>query len=313
VTLVIGHRGAPGYRPEHTRSSYELAIAMGVDAVEPDVVFSRDGVLVVRHENEISTTTDVAEHPEFSDRRTVKVIDGERLEGWFTEDFTWDELATLRCRERLPALRPDSAAYDDVEPPLRLTDLLALVAEAPREVTVVVEIKHAAYFAGLGFDVAAAVAEQSKTAAPLIFESFEPTVLDRLRERGVPGARVFLLDDAGSPADLVARDGAAAPTYARMATPAGFDELAGRMDGISVAKGMVLDERSTVVADAHQRGLRVFTWTCRPENTFLAARFRRAGDPAAFGDYRAEWAVLKESGVDGVFADHPDLAGAFFH
>src|SRR3954454_16332942 len=104
--LVIGHRGAPGYRPEHSRSSYDLALAMGADAVEPDVVVSRDGVLVVRHENEISGSTDVADRLEFARRRTTKTIDGVEVSGWFVEDFTWDELSTLRCRERLPQLRP---------------------------------------------------------------------------------------------------------------------------------------------------------------------------------------------------------------
>jgi glycerophosphoryl diester phosphodiesterase len=145
--LLIGHRGAPGYRPEHTASSYRLAFAMGVDAVEPDVVATADGVLVIRHENEISGTTDVAEHPEFAERRTTKRIDGESLTGWFTEDFTWAELATLRCRERIPALRPGSAEYDGTEPILRLGDLLRLVEEASvehgRDIGVVLEIKHA--------------------------------------------------------------------------------------------------------------------------------------------------------------------------
>ena len=128
--LVIGHRGAPGYRPEHSRSSYDLALAMGVDAVEPDIVVSKDGVLVVRHENEISGTTDVADRPEFADRRTTKTVDGAELTGWFTEDFTWDELATLRCRERLPQLRPASASFDDEQPVLRLRDVLDLVRDA---------------------------------------------------------------------------------------------------------------------------------------------------------------------------------------
>src|SRR4051794_32970937 len=131
--LVIGHRGAPGYRPEHSRSSYDLALAMRVDAVEPDVVVSRDGVLVVRHENEIGSTTDVSARREFADRRTAKVVDGAELTGWFTEDFTWEELASLRCRERLPKIRPRSASFDDQQPVLRLRDVLDLVREASLE------------------------------------------------------------------------------------------------------------------------------------------------------------------------------------
>jgi glycerophosphoryl diester phosphodiesterase len=154
VPLVIGHRGAPGYRPEHTRSSYELAVALGADAVEPDIVITKDGVLVVRHENEISGTTDVAQHPEFAERHTTKRIDGVTLTGWFTEDFTWAELATLRARERLPELRQHSSSFDGAEPMLRLSELLELVEEAAdrtaRPLRLVAEIKHPTYFASIG-------------------------------------------------------------------------------------------------------------------------------------------------------------------
>ncbi|MBN9178568.1 MAG: glycerophosphodiester phosphodiesterase [Microbacterium sp.] len=328
--LVIGHRGAPGYRPEHTRSSYDLALALGVDAVEPDVVFSRDGVLVVRHENEISTTTDVATRPEFADRRTTKTVDGTAHEGWFTEDFTWDELQTLRCRERLPALRPGSASFDDTQPPLRLADVLALVRAASldqgREIGVVLEIKHATAFGALGFDVAGAIAAELRAAdwadgaLPLVIESFESTVLTQVRAHGIRGSYVYLLEASGRPYDLVAERGHRAPTYAEQAAPAGLDALAGAVDGISVDKRMILaPDRlgratgpSRVVDDAHSRGLRVFTWTCRPENAFLTPQFRSGRDKAAFGDYAAEWQIIADAGVDGVFADHPDLALAFF-
>ncbi|MFG6502924.1 glycerophosphodiester phosphodiesterase family protein [Microbacterium sp. P05] len=328
--LIIGHRGAPGYRPEHTRSSYELAMRQGVDAVEPDVVVSRDGVLVVRHENEISATTDVSQHPEFAARRTTKTIDGERLTGWFVEDFTWDELATLLCRERLPGLRPASAAFDDTEPMLRLVDLFDLVATTAatleRTVGVVVEIKHATFFAGEGWDLAALVDAEVRAAGwadgdrPLVFESFESTVLTRLRERGTAGTYIYLLDDIGTAPDLLAAFGSAAPTYAETVSPAGLDGLVGRFDGISVAKSMILapdaEGRATgpspLTADAHERGLQVFTWTCRPENVFLLPGFRRGREEAAFGDYAAEWQVIREAGVDGVFADYPDLEAAFF-
>ncbi|MGP3535680.1 glycerophosphodiester phosphodiesterase family protein [Microbacterium sp. RD1] len=328
--LVIGHRGAPGYRPEHSRSSYDLAVAMGADAVEPDVVVSRDGVLVVRHENEIGSTTDVAEHPEFADRRTTKTIDGAELTGWFTEDFTWDELATLRCRERLPKLRPSSASFDDTQPVLRLRDVLDLVRDASleqgREIGVVVEIKHATFFDVLGFDVARLVAAELADAGwargelPLVVESFESTVLRSLREAGLRASFIYLLEAAGRPYDLVAASGRSAPTYAATAAPAGLDRLVGTVDGISVDKRMILapDRRgrtagpSRLVADAHERGLRVFTWTCRPENAFLLPRFRTRDGAGAFGDYAGEWAVLRASGVDGVFVDHADLGVQFF-
>nr|MBS1900092.1 glycerophosphodiester phosphodiesterase [Actinomycetota bacterium] len=319
--LLIGHRGAPGHRPEHTASSYRLAFAMGADAVEPDVVATSDGVLVIRHENEISGTTDVADHPEFADRRTTKRIDGERLTGWFTEDFTWAELATLRCRERLPALRPESAEFDDAEPILRLTDLLALVAEASaergRELGIVLEIKHATFFARIGHDLAALVERDLRAAGwasgehPLWIESFELTVLTELRGRGVRGRFVYLLEATGAPADLVARDGADAQTYAEALAPEGLDRLTGEVDGISVDKAILLrDHGADLVRAAHARGLDVFTWTCRPENAFLDRRFRRGTRKAAFGDYRAEWESIAATGVDAVFVDHPDLGAA---
>lgn len=328
--LVIGHRGAPGYRPEHSRSSYDLAFAMGVDAVEPDVVVSRDGVLVVRHENEISGTTDVAERAEFADRRTTRTIDGAELTGWFTEDFTWDELASLRCRERLPKLRPTSAGFDDVQPVLRLRDVLDLTRAASlehgRELGVVLEIKHATYFGSLGWDVAALVAAELAEAGwargelPLTIESFESTVLLRLRERGIPGTYVYLLEAAGRPWDLVARHGRAAMTYRQTAAPAGLDALVGLVDGISVDKRMILAPDklgrltgpTPIIADAHARGLRVFTWTCRPENAFLIGQYRAGKEPGAFGDWESEWEVIRAAGIDGVFVDHPDLGVEFF-
>ncbi len=327
---MIGHRGAPGYRPEHSRSSYDLALAMGVDAVEPDVVVSKDGVLVVRHENEISGTTDVSGRAEFADRRTTKTIDGAELTGWFTEDFTWDELATLRCRERLPKLRPSSASFDDEQPVLRLRDVLDLVRAASleqgREIGVVLEIKHATYFDGLGWDVAELVEAELVAAGwargelPLTIEAFESTVLRRLRERGIRGTYVYLLEAAGRPFDMVAALGRGAPTYKDTVRPAGLDALVGVVDGISVDKRMILAPdklgRMTgptrVIADAHARGLRVYTWTCRPENAFLVGQYRGRGGGAAFGDYEAEWAVIRDAGIDGVFVDHADLGVAFF-
>ncbi len=328
--LVIGHRGAPGYRPEHTRSSYDLALEMGVDAVEPDVVFTKDRVAVIRHENEIGSTTDVADRPEFADRRASKTIDGAELTGWFTEDFTWDELAALRCRERLPLLRRTSASFDGAQPMLRLRDVLDLVRDASlaqgREIGVVLEVKHATYFSGLGYDVAGLLAAELRDARwgsgelPLIVEAFESTVLAQLRAHGIPGRFIYLLEARGRPYDLVAAHGRAAPTYRAQTTPAGLDRLVGEVDGISLDKRMILAPdrlgRATgpapVVADAHARGMRVFTWTCRPENAFLVPEFRRGRDRAAFGDYESEWRLIADAGVDGVFVDHPDLGVAFF-
>lgn len=320
--LVIGHRGAPGYRPEHTRSSYELALAMGVDAVEPDVVASKDGILVVRHENEISGTTDVAAHPEFADRKTTKRVDGETLTGWFTEDFTWAELSTLRGRERLPEVRTTSASFDDSQAILRLRDVLDIVrdgsGEHGREIGVVLEVKHATYFASIGLDLAPLIEQELHEAGwadgelPLVIECFESTVLEQLRGRQIVASYIYLIEASGRPFDRLTVEGKQALSYKATVTPQGLDGLVGRVDGISVSKKMLLAPGNTIVADAHARGLTVFTWTCRPENAFLAAEFRGAGGRGAYGDYEAEWGVIARQAVDGVFVDHPDLGVAFF-
>jgi glycerophosphoryl diester phosphodiesterase len=322
--LLIGHRGAPGYRPEHTRASFELAFALGADAVEPDLVSSRDGVLVVRHENEISATTDVSKHPEFAERRTTKVIDGVSLTGWFTEDFTWAELATLRAVERLPKVRPHNATFDGLQPMLRLGDLLEIVDAASerlrRPLRVVAEIKHATYFASIGIPLDELVADRLKPwGSPdrLTVECFEQTVLDQVRERGVEASYVYLVESTGAAADLVARDGSGATSYAEQLTDAGLARLARAVDGISVDKSLLLTTgargsvgTTDLVARAHEHGLSVFTWTLRPENKFLAPGHRSAGGSADWGEWRREYELILSTGIDGVFADHPDLAVA---
>lgn len=316
--VVIGHRGASGYRPEHTRSAYELAIAQGAGAVEPDVVATRDGVLVVRHENEISGTTDVADRPEFAHRRTAKEFAGHALEGWFTEDFTWDELRTLRCRERIPALRPASAAHDGSEGILSLRDVLDIARRGG--VGVVIEVKHAPYFASVGIDLAALVAAEVRAAgwqapaAPgrLVIESFEQSALDGVRAHGIRAEYVYLVERAGTALDLALAEGDAAPTYRTQLADVGA--LAEAVDGISVHKGLLLRAGGPpqFAREARERGLELFTWTCRAENAFLGKRFRLGSGRAAHGDWRAEWRALREAGVTGVFADQPDLARTAF-
>ena len=315
--LIIGHRGASGYRPEHTRAAYELAFALGADAVEPDIVATKDGVLVLRHENEISGTTDVASRPEFAARRTTKVIDGTSLSGWFTEDFTWPELSTLRAIERLPAVRPDAATFDGIYGILRLRDLLAIIdaesARQGRELVLVAEIKHATYFESIGLPLDALFAAEIEgwaTATNLIVESFEQTVLGKIRTRGVPGRYVFLAEASGAPADLVARLGAAAPSYADHLTDEGLALLAESVDGISVDKALILSGGEELVVRAHASGLTVFTWTLRAENAFLAEGSRRGSSPGAYGDWLGEFRAIIGTGVDGVFADQPDLVVA---
>ncbi|GAA1521051.1 glycerophosphodiester phosphodiesterase [Agromyces terreus] len=327
--LVIGHRGASGYRPEHTRSAYELAFALGADAVEPDLVATRDGVLVLRHENEISGTTDVASRPEFAARRTTREIDGAPLTGWFTEDFTWAELSTLRARERLGALRHASASFDGRYPVIRLRELFELVDraadDAGRVLRMVAEFKHASYFAGIGLPLDELFAAELEAAGwgdggdRLVMEAFEPTVLDELGARGIRGARVLLIEGSGAPADLIRSAGSAAPSYDAFVTREGLRSLAGRFDGVSVGVARLLEGSGAdaaapgplagraLVDTAHDAGLGVFTWTLRPENRFLPAAYRRGKGKAAWGDWLGAFGAVLATGVDGIFVDHPDL------
>jgi glycerophosphoryl diester phosphodiesterase len=317
--LVIAHRGASGYRPEHTAAAYQLAISQGADAVEPDLVSTRDGVLVVRHENEISGTTDVADHPEFADRRTTKTVDGVQQSGWFTEDFTWSELATLRARERLPELRPASAGFDGRAGILRLVDLVDLLEAADRAVVMVAELKHASYFESIGLPLHEQfAADIARWARPdnLIVESFEQTVLGKVQQLDVLGRVTFLVDSSGAPADQVARFGANAVPYADYLTDAGLAKLAAEVDGVSVDKALLLarDGRGGVngstdlAVRARSAGLETYTWTLRAENRFLEKTFRHGRRERDFGRWEKEFDLLMRSGVDGVFADQPDLA-----
>jgi glycerophosphoryl diester phosphodiesterase len=319
---VIGHRGASGYRPEHTRAAYELAFTLGADAVEPDIVATRDGVLVLRHENEISGTTDVAEHPEFAALRTTKTIDGASLTGWFTEDFTWEQLSTLRARERLPAVRTGSAAFDDRFPILRLSDLMGIIDEQSarrgRELVMVAEIKHATYFSSVGLpldELFAAEVAGWATPGNLVVESFEQSVLGEIKQRGVPGRYIYLLEASGSAADLVARLGPKALPYSAQLTAAGLARLATQVDGISVDKALLMRTDAAgnlvgatdLVERAHAAGLLAYTWTLRAENRFLPRNLRRGGAKRDIGDWRTEFELILGTGVDGVFADQPDL------
>ena len=314
MPLIIAHRGASGYRPEHTRSGYELAFALGADAVEPDIVASRDGVLVIRHENEISGTTDVSSRPEFAARRITKTVDGATLTGWFTEDFTWQELSTLRTTERLPGVRRDNTAFDGRDGILRLEDLLAMLDASDREIGLIAEIKHASYFSSLGLPLDEILSATLAAAgwhddARLTIESFELTALERIRARGVRARFVYLLEAGGSPADRPEQP------YASWFTDAGLAGLAGVVDGISIDKELLLTTddagvptTTDLVARAHAAGLLVYCWTLRAENRFLMPQHRSGGSKLAFGDWVREFELIMSSGVDGVFADQPDLA-----
>lgn len=317
--IVIAHRGASGERPEHTRSAYELAIAQGCDFVEPDLVMSKDGVLIVRHENEIGETTDVAEHPAFASRRTYKVIDGKQIAGWFAEDFTFDELKTLRCRERLPALRPQNTRYDGQDPILAFEELIELArdggAQRGRAVGLYVEMKHPTYFASIGLPVERALADILRAHgldgedAPVFVECFEPTAVKAMRD--LVGSRLGQLIAAdGAPFDAVVRGEAL--TYAEMTTARGLKIIAEYAHAVGPDKALI-GVQPALIADAHTAALRVHPWTFRAENALLPSAFQR-GDPAdanfdaAHGDVESELAQALARGVDGVFCDYPAIA-----
>jgi len=320
--IVIGHRGASGYRPEHTLAAYRLAIQFGADYIEPDLVSTSDGVLVARHENEISGTTDVADHPEFAARETTKVIDGRNVTGWFTEDFTLAELKTLGAKERLPQVRPDNTRYDGMFEVPTLDEVLTMVrAESKRTkrtIGVYPETKHPTYFDSIGLSLEEPLVRAlrkhhlDRPNAEVILQSFETANLRDLDSMTkVPLAQ--LVDAAGAPYDLAA---AGDPrTYADLVTPAGLDFVATYADGVGANKNWVLPrgsatgatgEASALVDDAHARGLIVHVWTLRDENQFMATNFRIGTDPNAKGDAYAEALAFFDAGVDGIFSDHPD-------
>jgi glycerophosphoryl diester phosphodiesterase len=324
--IVIAHRGASGERPEHTLEGYRRAIEEGADFVEPDLVSTKDGVLVCRHENEISGTTDVASRPELASRRTTKTIDGHAVTGWFTEDLTLAELKTLRARERLPELR--GTAFDGRFEVPTFDEVLALVASVNanaerrgRPVGVYPETKHPSYFEGLGLPLEKPLLEALRRRgldhadAPVFIQSFEVGNLRRLAAKTrVP--LIQLIDDKGRPWDFTVAG--SERTYADLARPGGLREIATYAKGIGVAKSLVVprdaDGRSlpatSLVRDAHAAGLLVHVWTLRAENTFLPTGLRRGEGPAAHGDLAGEITLFLKAGVDGYFTDFPAIGVA---
>ena len=305
--IVIAHRGASGERPEHTLAAYDLAIAQGADVIEPDLVPTRDGALVARHENEIGGTTDVAAHPEFAERRTTKLIDGGQVTGWFTEDFTLAELKTLRARERLPDLRPGNTRHDGRDTVPTLAEVIALAkrrsAELGRTIAIYPETKHPTYFLSIGLGTDAPLVRELQAAgwssayAPVFIQSFEVDNLRRLA--GMTRIRLIqLMDKTGGSADD------AVPSYAAMATPDGLREVARYAWGIGPNKAMLGD--GALVRNAHRAGLRVHPWTFRAENQFLAAPFRRGAGAGAHGDLLGEMRAALRLGIDGFFTDYPE-------
>jgi glycerophosphoryl diester phosphodiesterase len=309
--IVIAHRGASGERPEHTLLAYDLAIDQGADFIEPDLVPTKDGVLVARHESNITDTTDVADHPEFAARRTTKVIDGIEQTGWFTEDFTLDELRTLRAIERLPQLRSGNAAYDGQAMIPTFAEVIALAqqrsAELGRTIGVYPETKHPSYFASIGLPLEARLIADLRAAgwdradAPVFIQSFEVGNLKRLHEI-TPVRLIQLFAARGGPAD---GDGL---SYAEMASREGLAQVAVYARGIGPERTMILPDwngaPTSLVADAHAVGLRVHPWTFRAENFFLPPAL---SSPGGDSDGAMEREIVRyiEIGVDGFFTDYP--------
>ncbi|WP_226016421.1 glycerophosphodiester phosphodiesterase [Novosphingobium sp. FKTRR1] len=329
--LVLGHRGCSALRPEHTLGSYARAIADGADFIEPDLVGTKDGKLVARHENNIAETTDVATHPEFADRKATKVIDGIEQTGWFTEDFTFDELRTLRARERLTGdgMRTESHGYDGMFRIVSFAEIIDFAAAESaargRTIGLIPEIKHSTYFAGIGLPsedrfVKEVAASRYLDKAPLIVQSFEIANLKALR--GVLGDRpnvqfMQLIDsDDQRPGDVIKAMGTL--TYAQMLTPEGLADIAKYADWVAPwtrqlipldADGK-LGASTNVVAEAHRVGLLVGCYTFRPENQFLAADYRTEGAAPAARNVEGSVAEIRRylsEGLDGFFTDDPAL------
>lgn len=320
--VVIAHRGASGYRPEHTLGAYQLAIRQCADYIEPDLVVTKDGVLVDRHEPEIGGTTDVSAHPEFADRKVTKLLDGTPVTGWFAEDFTLAELRTLRAVERLPQLRPANTAYDGKYRVPTFAEVLKLATSSRtcsgKQVGIIPEIKHSTYFHAQGVDperkAVALLRKYGLTSHrdPVVIQSFEVSNLQRLN-RMTKVKLVQLVDCQGAPYDLVSqgRD----VTYADLSSAAGLRFISRYADQVGLCKNVMiprtandtLGEPTPVIRNAHRAGLTVVGWTFRRENSFLPAEYRSSADPAAPGDLVGEIRTFLKAGMDQFFTDNPDV------
>ncbi len=313
--IIIAHRGASGYRPEHTLAAYEYAL--GADYIEPDLVSTKDGVLIARHENEISETTDVASHAEFTHRQTTKIIDGESKTGWFTEDFTLAELKTLRAKERIPQVRWQNTAFDGLLEIPTLQEIIDLVkvksGEINRTIGIYLETKHPTYFQSIGLALEAPLLA-TLTAngyqganAPIFIQSFEVSNLQDLFTK-TDLSLVQLLNDSGKPYDFVVSG--CKRTYTDLATASGLEEIAQYAQAVGIHKNLLvprdhngkLRSPTSLVTDAHAAGLLVHAWTFRNEDCFLPLDFQ--------GNPQGEYELFFSLGVDGVFSDYPDTAFA---
>jgi glycerophosphoryl diester phosphodiesterase len=325
--LVFAHRGASGSRPEHTLAAYDLAVRMGADVIEPDVVSTKDGVLVARHENEISGTTDISRRPELAGLKTTKTIDGVEVTGWFTEDLTLAQLRTLRAVERLPAVRQENTIHDGRYVVPTLTEVIDLAAAASRatgrRIGIAPETKHPTYFDSIGLSLEEPLLKALRDAglnrprADVWVQSFEEANLRDLRRQGLRTEVVQLTSAAAGsrPYDHVATGDP--ETYAQMTTFPGLREVAKYATVLGPDITQVLPRVAGVqqaptrlVVDAHRAGLDVVPYTFRAENQFLPAQYRRGTDPTAYGDVFTFLQDAFATGIDGFFIDQPDLGFA---
>ncbi|MFC9975078.1 glycerophosphodiester phosphodiesterase [Spirillospora sp. NPDC127200] len=321
--LVVGHRGAPGYRPEHTLASYELAVQMNADYIEPDLVPTKDGQLVARHENEIGGTTDVADRPEFAARKTTKNIDGRPVTGWFTEDFTLAELKTLRAVERLPDVRRRNTLYNGRYQVPTLQEVIDLAKRLGRKydrrIGVFPETKHPTYFRSIGLPLEETLIRTLRRNGldhrdgRAIVQSFEPTSL-RILDKGLKAPVLQAISTSGAPYDtVVAGKG---PTFDDMVTPAGLKEISTYADLIGPEKTRVIPNKpdgtigtpTPLVKEAHKAGLKVIVYTFRNENQFLPRDLRVGTAPGDYGQAFREYGLFFRTGIDGVWSDNPDTA-----
>ncbi|WP_210651644.1 esterase-like activity of phytase family protein [Nocardioides sp. SYSU D00065] len=322
---VFAHRGASGYRPEHTIAAYQLAAQQCADYVEPDLVMTKDGILVARHEPEIGGTTDVSARPEFAGRQTTKQVDGRPVTGWFVEDFTLAELKTLRAKERLPQLRSANTAWDGLYQVPTLDEVLTFARRTEtcdgEPLGVIPEIKHSTYLAQAGLAAERPLLEALERngvrpgRTPAMIQSFEVTNLRRLD----PMTRfelVQLVDCAGAPYDQVAAG--TGVTYADLVTRRGMRQVARYADVVGMCKDVMiprlpdgsLGRPTEAIGNAHRAGLTVTGWTFRRENSFLPLQFRSSTDPAGIGDLAGEIRTFLRAGMDDFFTDNPDVGAA---
>jgi glycerophosphoryl diester phosphodiesterase len=325
---IYGHRGAAGYRPEHTIASYTIGAKLGADYIEPDLVSTKDHVLVVRHDPEIGETTDVAEHPEFANRRTTKTIDYDTITGWFTQDFTLAELKTLHAKERIPDIRQHNTLWNGRYRVLTFQEFITLRAKLQRQlhrsIGMIPELKHSTYFRSIGLPLETPFVRTLKrnhianAAGRVTVQSFEIANLKKLHKQlpGVPLVQLLDSQVTHSPGDVKAAGGTL--TYGDMASPQGLRNIAKYAQIVSPDKSFIVPRDAnevsqpptTFVRDAHAARLQVVPYTFRAENIFLPLELRIGAAPTDYGDFKSELNQFIRLGIDGLFTDNPDIAKA---